>query len=89
MQYLVKYKLFFHTFNKEIEDTIKVDYGLSYFNGERNCSVYNEVAAVEYVKATHKLGEIEKLFKAPQEIYDSEYGKVGTTSLKILRCWIG
>ena len=25
MQYVVKYKLFFHTFNKEIEDTIKVD----------------------------------------------------------------
>ena len=71
MQYLVKYKLFFHTFNKEIEDTIKVDNGLSYFNGERNCSIYNEADAVDYVKATHKLGEIEKLFKVPQEIYDS------------------
>ena len=89
MQYLVKYKLFFHTFNKEIEDTIKVDYGLSYFNGERNYSVYNKAHAVACVKAIHVLGEIEKLFKAPQEIYDSEYGKVGTTSLKILRCWIG
>ena len=89
MQYLVKYKLFFHTFNKEIEDTIKVDNGLSYFNGERNRSVYNEADAVNYVKATHKLGEIEKLFKVPQEIYDSEYGEVGATSLKILRCWIG
>ena len=88
MQYVVKYKLFFHTFNKEIEDTIKVDNGLSYFNGERNRSVYNEADAVEYVKATHKLGEIEKLFKVPQEIYDSEYGEVGATSLKILRCWI-
>ncbi len=42
--------------------------------------------AVEYVKAIHKLGEIEKLFKVPQEVYDSEYGEVGATSLKILRC---
>ena len=89
MHYVVKYKLFFHTFNKEIEDTIKVDNGISYFNGERNCSIYNEADAVDYVKATHKLGEIEKLFKVPQEIYDSEYGEIGTTSLKILRCWIG
>ena len=63
MQYLVKYKLFFHTFNKEIEDTIKVDNGLSYFNGERNCSVYNEADAVDYVKTIHKLGEIDKLLK--------------------------
>ena len=89
MQYVVKYKLFFHTFNKEIEDTIKVDNGLSYFNGERNSSVYNEADAVAYVKIIHKLGEIEKLFNVPQEIYDSEYGEVGVTSLKILRCWIG
>ena len=89
MQYVVKYKLFFHTFNKEIEDVIKVDNGLSYFNGERNCGVYNEAAAVEYVKAIHKLGKIDRLFKIPQEIYDSEYGEVGATSLKILRCWMG
>ena len=89
MQYVVKYKLFFHTFNKETEDTIKVDNGLPYFNGERNCSVYNEADAVDYVKATYKLGEIEKLFKLPQEIYDSEYGELGATSLKILRCYIG
>ena len=89
MHYVVKYKLFFHTFNKEIEDTIKVDNGLSFFNGERNCSVYNEIDAVAYVKAIHKRGEIEKLSRVPQEIYDSEYGEVGATSLKILRCWIG
>ena len=89
MQYLVKYKLFFQTFNKEIEDTIKVGNGLSYFNGERNSSVYNEADAVAYVKTIHKPGEIEKLFNVPQEIYDSEYGEVGATSLKILRCWIG
>jgi hypothetical protein len=89
MYYNVKYKLFFHTFNKEIEDTIKIDNGLTYFNGERNCSVYNEADAVLYVKAIHKLGNIEKLFKVPQEIYDSDYGEVGATSLKILRCWTG
>ena len=89
MQYVVKYKLFFQTFNKEIEDTIKVDNGLSYFNGERKCSVYNKGDAVDYVKAIHKLGEIDKLFMVPQEIYDSEYGEVGATSLKILRCWVG
>ena len=89
MQYVVKYKLFFHTFNKEIEDTIKVDNDLSYFNGERNCKVYNQADAVDYVITVHKLGEIDKLFKVPQEIYDSEYGEVGATSLKILRCWIG
>jgi len=88
MQYVIKYKLFFHSFNKEIEDTIKVDNGLSYFNGERNCSVYNEVDAIEYVKVTHKIGEIEKLFEVPQEIYDSETGEVGVTSIKIIGCWI-
>ena len=62
---------------------------MSYFNGERNCSVYNQADAVNYVRATHNLGEIEKLFKVPQEIYDSEYGELGATTLKILRCWIG
>ena len=89
MQYVVKYKLFFQTFNKEIEDTIIIDNGLSYFDGERNCSVYNEADAVDYVKAKHKHGVIDNLFKVPQEIYYSEYGEVGATSLKILRCWIG
>ena len=88
MQYVVKYKLVFHTFKKEIEEKIIIDNGFSSFNAERNCSVYNEADAVEYVKAVHKLGEIVKLFKVPQKIYDSEYGKVGVTTLKILRCWI-
>ena len=86
MQYVVKYKLFFHTFNKGIEDTIKVDNGLSYFNGEKNCSVYNEVDAVDYVKAIHKLGVIDKLFKVPQELYDSEYEELDATSSEILKC---
>ena len=89
MQYLVKYKLVFHTFKKEIEEKIKIDNGFSCFNGERNCSVYNEADAVAYVKATHKLVDIDKLFKVPQKIYDSEGGKVGVTTLKILRCRIG
>ena len=89
MQYIVKYKLYFHTFNKEIEDTVSVENGLSYFDGEMNASVYNERDAVHYVKSMHKLGEIEKLFQVPQEIYDSEYGEYGATSLKVLRCWIG
>ena len=89
MQYVVKYKQFFYTFSKEIENTIKVDNGLSYFNGERNCSVYNEKDAVDYVKTIHKLGKVDKLFKVPKEIYDSEYGKVGNISLTIIRCCIG
>ena len=88
MQHIVKYKLFFHTFKKETEDTIKVANGLSYFNRQRNCSVYNEADAVDYVKAIHELGEIDKIFKVPQEIYDSENGEVGATSLKMLKCWI-
>ena len=89
MHHNVKYKIFFYTFNKETEDTIKVDNRLSYFNGEINCSVYNEANAVLYVKAIHKLGKIEKLYKVPQEIYNSEYGDVEATSPKIIRCWTG
>ena len=85
MQYVIKYKLFFHTFNKEIEETIKVDNALSYFNRKSNCSVYNLADAVDYVKTLHKLGDKEKLFKIPQKIYDSEYGEVGANALKILK----
>jgi len=62
---------------------------LSYFDGERNRKVYQQADAVDYVKATHKHGDIEKLFKVPQDIYDSEYGDVGATTLMILRCWTG
>ena len=54
-----------------------------------NRSVYSEKGACDYVRNSYKVGDIEQLFKVPQEIYDSEYGEVGTTSLKILRCWIG
>ena len=89
MQYVVKYKLYLHSWNKEIEDTVSIENGHSYFDGEMNASVYNERDAVHYVKSMHKQGEIEKLFQVPQEIYDSEYGEVGATTLKVLRCWIG
>ncbi|MDA9558601.1 hypothetical protein N9R86_01560 [Alphaproteobacteria bacterium] len=82
----MKYKLFFHTFNKETEDSIKVGSGLSYFDGERNRKVYQQADAIDYVKATHKHGDIEKLFKVPQDIYDSEYGDVGATTFKKIYC---
>ena len=54
-----------------------------------NCSVYNEADAVAYVKSIHKQGDVEKLFDVPQEVYDSEQGEIGATSLKILRAYIG
>jgi len=73
----VKYKLFFHTINKEKEATIKVGSSLSYFDGESNRRVYKQADAVDYVKATHKHENLEKLFKAPHDIYDSECGDVG------------
>ena len=89
MQYIEKYKLFLHTFNKKIEETIKVNKGSSYFNEEMNRRVCNETDSIYYVRAIHKLGEIEKLFKVAQEIYDSEYVKLGVSTLEILRYWIG
>ena len=42
MQYVINYKLFFRTFNKEVEDIIKADYVLSYFNGKRNYNIYTQ-----------------------------------------------
>ena len=63
MHYVVKYKLFFHTFNKETEATIKVESGFSYFDGERNRKVYQQADAVDYVKSTHKHGGIENYSK--------------------------
>ncbi len=87
--YKVKYQLFFHTFNKTVEEKLEIANGTSFFDGEMNRSVYSEKDACDYVRTTHKAGDVEKLFKIPQEIYDSEYGQPGATSLKILRCWIG
>ena len=89
MHYVEKYKLWFHTFNKEVEDTVKVDNGLSFFDSEKNCTVYNERDAVHYVKSMHKQGNVEKIATIPEEIYSSEYGEVGATTLKVLRTWIG
>ena len=58
MQYIVKYKLHFHTFNKEVDGTVAVENGLSFFDGEKNCAVYNESDAVHYIKSIHKQGDI-------------------------------
>ena len=88
MQYIVKYKLFFHTFNKKIYDTIKIASGVAYFNAERNCMVHSQADAASDVKVMHKIGKIKQLFKVPLEVYDSEYIEVGATTLKILRCYI-
>ena len=77
MNYIVKYKLHFHTFNKEVNGTVAVENGLSFFDEEKNCAVYNEYHAVHYIKSIHKQGDIKKFFDVPQEIYGSEYGEVG------------
>jgi len=89
--YIVKYQLHLHTYNKTEEDKISVVRGTRYFNSElgMNCTVNSEPDAVAYVKNLHKTEGAEKLFKVPQSIYDSEYGEVGATSLTILRCWVG
>ena len=71
-----------------MEEKLEITNGTKFFDGEMNRSVYSEKDACDYVRNTHKVGDIEKLFKVPQEIYDSEYEEVGATSLKILKCWI-
>ena len=86
--YKVKYQLFFHTFNKTVEEKLEIANGTNFFDGEMNRSVYSEKDACDYVRSTHKSGDIEKLFNVPQEIFDSEYGEVRATTLKILRCWV-
>ena len=85
----VKYQLFFHTFNKTVEEKIEISNGTNFFDGEMNRSVCSVKDACDYVRSTYKAGNIEQLFKVPQEIYNSEYAELGATSLKILRCWIG
>ena len=87
--YKVKYQLHFHTFNKTVEEKLEIANGTNFFDGEMNRSVCSEKDACDYVRSTHKAGDIKLLFRVPQEIYDSEYAEVGATSLKILRCWIG
>ena len=86
MQYVIKYKLFFHSFNKQLIDTIKVNNRLSSIYVDKNYSVYNEPDLIDYVKTIYKQGEIEKLFKIPEKTYCSEYREVDTITLKILRC---
>ena len=85
----VKYQMHFHTFNKTVEEKLEITNGTSFFDGERNRSVFSEKDACDYVKSTHKAGDVQKLFKVPQEVYDSEHKHMGATSLKILRCWVG
>ncbi len=53
---------------------------------EKNYSIFNELDAVVYIKAMYKKGDIEKVFKCPNEIYDSQYGEADTITLKIQRC---
>ncbi len=85
--YKVKYQLHFHTFNKTVEEKLEIASGTNFFDGERNRSVYSEKDACDYVRSTHKAGDVEKLFNIPEDIYSSEHGDVGATTLKILRCW--
>ena len=70
-----------------MEEKLKIANSTNFFDREVNRSVYSEKDACDYIGSTHKAGDIEHLFKVPQEIYDSEYGEVGATTLKILRCW--
>ncbi len=88
--YIVKYQLHLHTFNKTEEEKISVERGTRYFNRElgMNCTVNHELDAVAYVKHLHKTEGAEKLFKFPQEVHDNSEG-IGATSLTILRCWVG
>ena len=88
MVYVVKYAINFHSYNKEVETKLEVENGLAFFDGEMNRTVYSEREAVDYVKALHKQGEIEKLYAVPEEVYSLD-GDVGATSIKILRCYIG
>ena len=85
--YKVKYQLHFHTFNKTVEEKLEIANGTNFFDGEMNRSVYSEKDACDYVRSTHKAGDIEKLFKIPEDIYSGEHADVGATTLKILRCW--
>ncbi len=85
--YNVKYKLHLHKFNKRVEEKIKIKNGSTFFYEGRNRTVYNEKDAVDYVRAIHKNGEVEKLFNFFEETSSSEDGEVGASSLTILSCW--
>ena len=85
----VKYLLHFHTFNKIVEEKLEIANGTPFFDGEMNRLVSSVKDACDFVRNTHKTGNIKKLFKISQEIYDPEYQEPGATSLKILSCRIG
>lgn len=84
----IKYQMHFHTFNRTVEEKLEIANGTSFFDGEINRLVFSEKDACDYVKSRHKIGDVEKLFKVPQEICDNDYKDVGATSLKILKCWV-
>jgi hypothetical protein len=87
--YIVKYQINLHTYNKTEEEKISVERGLRYFNeiDAMNYTVNSEPDAVAYVKNLYKTEGAEKLFTVPQEVYDNAEG-IGATSLTILRCWV-
>ena len=89
--YVIKYQLHLHTYNKTIEDKLKVARGTRYFNEIEgmNCEVNSEKDAVSYIKNLHKVEGADKLFKVPQNVYDSEFGDIGASSLTVLRCYMG
>ena len=84
---MISYKSFLHTFNGQIKDIIKFDNDLYFFYEDRKSDVHNEIYEVHYVKSIHNIVGNEKLFKAPQEIYDSEYIELSATTLKVLKSW--
>ena len=83
---MISYKVFLYTLNEQIKDIIKFDNDLYCFYEDRNSNVDNEIDEVHYVKSIHNIVKHEKLFKAPQETYDSEYIELSATNLKILKC---
>lgn len=89
MSYIVSYKIYLHSLNKEVENKLSIDDGIRFFDGEMNRNVYSQKDACDYVRTLHKNGEIEKLYEIPEEVYSSDEGTLGGSSLKILRCWIG
>ena len=87
MDYFVKYKLHFHTFNKIVVDNLLVYSGTDFFYEGMNRKVRNVKDAVDFVKAAHRTGNIKKLFKLPEEVFTSNNQETGATSLHILKCW--
>ena len=49
-----------------MEEKLKIAYGTKFFLGEMNRFVYSKKEACDYVRNTHKVGDIEQLFKVPQ-----------------------